>query len=73
MASPNHTWWEGMYLVGRNFYARFLPEVQAVAGEERGKALIDEHVRDLSHHEWLKQPQYINPILGYGQGETPRE
>ena len=27
MASPNHAWWEGMYVVGRNFYARFLPHV----------------------------------------------
>ena len=33
MASPNHAWWEGMYLVGRNFYGRFLPQV---AGRGRG-------------------------------------
>ncbi|MCU7841964.1 MAG: hypothetical protein KZQ94_21665 [Candidatus Thiodiazotropha sp. (ex Troendleina suluensis)] len=65
MASPNHTWWEGMYLVGRNFYARFLPQVELVAGKEMAKALIEEHVKSLDHHQWMDKPQKANPILGY--------
>ncbi len=40
MASPNHAWWEGMYLVGRNFYSRFLPEARAAAGE-RAAELVE--------------------------------
>jgi hydroxylamine dehydrogenase len=73
MASPNHTWWEGMYQVGRNFYAHFLPQVILVAGKERGEQLIKEQVRDLELHDWLNQPQMANPILGYGQGLMPHE
>ncbi|MCM8854670.1 MAG: hypothetical protein LC541_16930 [Candidatus Thiodiazotropha sp.] len=65
MASANHTWWEGMYLVGRNFYARFLPQVEMVAGKEMAKALIEEHVKSLDHHQWMDKPQKANPILGY--------
>ena len=67
MASPNHTWWEGMYLVGRNFYSRFLPQLREVAGEQRSQALIDQYVHSLEQHEWLKKPEARNPILGYGQ------
>ncbi|MCU7803281.1 MAG: ammonia-forming cytochrome c nitrite reductase subunit c552 [Candidatus Thiodiazotropha sp. (ex Lucinoma borealis)] len=65
MASANHTWWEGMYLVGRNFYARFLPQVEMVAGKEMAKALIEEHVKSLDHHKWMDKPQKASPILGY--------
>lgn len=73
MASPNHAWWEGMYLVGRNFYAKFLPEVRAVAGKE-GEALIQQHVGALEeHHGWLKQPDKANPILGYGAGKPTHD
>lgn len=68
MASPNHTWWEGIYQVGRNFYTKFLPQVREVAGEGLGDALIKKHVTDLEHHQWLKQPAKANPILGYGSG-----
>jgi len=64
MASPNHAWWEGMYLVGRNFYSRFLPEARAVAGE-RAPELVDAQLADGGRHAWLSQPQATNPILGY--------
>ncbi|MCF7990570.1 MAG: hypothetical protein K9M02_09015 [Thiohalocapsa sp.] len=64
MASPNHAWWEGMYLVGRNFYARFLPEARAVAGE-RAAQLVDARIGDSEHHAWLSRPAEHNPILGY--------
>ena len=70
MASPNHTWWEGMYVVGRNFYSKFLPQVREVAGKELGDALIKEHVTGLAAHQWLQNPQKGNPILGYGIGAT---
>jgi hypothetical protein len=65
MASPNHAWWEGMYLVGRNFYSRFLPQVREVAGAERGKQIIARHLKDVAGHAWLQQPERGNPILGY--------
>ena len=68
MASPNHAWWEGMYLVGRNFYARFLPEARALAGDQAA-ALIDPLVIDQEPHQWLRDPQRANPILGFGQAE----
>ena len=73
MASPNHTWWEGMYLVSRNFYTKFLPGVRAVAGED-GKALIEKYVSSVKeHHGWLDQPGKANPILGYGNRESANE
>ena len=70
MASPNHTWWEGMYLVGRNFYSRFLPQILEVAGKERGEQIISSHVLSGDGHEWLKHPNKKNPILGYGKGRS---
>ncbi len=66
MASPNHAWWEGMYLVGRNFYAKFLPQVREVAGEEAGGEIIDAQVKALDAHQWLSRPEVGNPILGFG-------
>ena len=66
MASPNHAWWEGMYLVSRNFYSKFLPQVRAVAGSE-AEALIQEHVKSVEqHHGWLNRPDAANPILRHG-------
>jgi hypothetical protein len=65
MASPNHAWWEGMYLVGRNFYSRFLPQVRELAGREKGDAIIQRHLKDVAGHAWLAQPQRSSPILGY--------
>lgn len=73
MGSPNHTWWEGMYVVGRNFYSRFLPQVREVAGREAGDALIEEHIGSLQQHRWLKSPQKGSPILGVGQAQVDRE
>jgi hypothetical protein len=64
MASPNHAWWEGMYLVGRNFYSRFLPQVRQVAGEQ-AEEIIQRHLANASGHEWLSHPGRANPILGY--------
>lgn len=66
MASPNHVWWEGMYLVGRNFYSKFLVQVREVAGEARAKELIAKHLSSSEHHKWLAKPKKANPILGYG-------
>jgi hypothetical protein len=73
MSSPNHTWWEGIYLVGRNFYARFLPQVRESAGEERGNQLIEQYVSSLEQHDWLNHPQTGSPILGLGQGASHHE
>jgi hydroxylamine dehydrogenase len=69
MASPNHAWWEGMYLVGRNFYGRFLPQVREAAGAE-AQAIIDRHLTDEAGHGWLAHPDQVNPILGLGQREA---
>ncbi|MES9945476.1 MAG: multiheme c-type cytochrome [Candidatus Thiodiazotropha sp.] len=70
MASANHTWWEGMYLVGRNFYAHFLPQVKQIAGKERADELIQKTIGSSEHHQWMKQPQKTNPILGYDRGSV---
>ncbi len=64
MASPNHAWWEGMYLVGRNFYSRFLPEARELAGDQAAQ-IIDAHLSG-EGHQWLGDPQQRNPILGFG-------
>lgn len=68
MMSPNHAWWEGMYLVGRNFYSRFLPEVRQVAGAD-AEEIIKRHLGGSGHHDWLDRPEAGNPILGFGAGE----
>ncbi|MET0026218.1 MAG: multiheme c-type cytochrome [Candidatus Thiodiazotropha sp.] len=73
MASANHTWWEGMYLVGRNFYARFIPQLKSVAGEDRAQALLELHVLNLPEHEWMKQPRVGSPILGFEQYGSDHE
>jgi hypothetical protein len=65
MASPNHAWWEGMYLVGRNFYGKFLPQVRGAAGDD-AQAIIDRHVTDAELHQWLKDSGQTSPILGAG-------
>ena len=69
MASPNHAWWEGMYLVGRNFYSRFLPEARALAGS-RAVELVDSRLTDGTHHAWLRNPRQPNAILGYAPPEA---
>ncbi len=69
MASPRHAWWEGMYLVGRNFYARFLPEARAAAGD-RAADLVDAHLAG-EHHRWLREPDTASPILGLSPGPSP--
>jgi len=64
MASPNHAWWDGMYLVGRNFYSRFLPEARRVAGAQSAQ-IVDALLNDSEHHSWLARPEDSSPILGY--------
>ena len=64
MASPNHAWWDGMYLVGRNFYSRFLPEARRVAGAQSAP-IVDALLNESEHHAWLARPEDSNPILGY--------
>jgi hydroxylamine dehydrogenase len=74
MGSPNHAWWEGMYLVGRNFYGRFLPDARAFAGAD-AKSVVDAHLAG-EGHQWLAEPDAVNPILGFGQvggGSGPGE
>jgi hypothetical protein len=68
MASPNHAWWEGMYLVGRNFYSKFLPQVREAAGEDAA-AIIGQHVDEGALHQWRQDPSQANPILGFGESE----
>ena len=63
MASPNHAWWEGMYLVGRNFYGHFLPQVRELAGLEQGNQINSRYLEDAKGHEWLKEPDKHIPIL----------
>jgi cytochrome c553 len=63
MASPNHAWWEGMYVVGRNFYGRFLPEARALAGERRAE-LVDAHLGG-EGHAWLADADQSSTILGF--------
>ena len=63
MASPNHAWWEGMYLVGRNFYGRFLPEARAVAADQAA-AVVDAHLSG-DGHRWLADGSQSSTILGF--------
>lgn len=67
MGSPNHAWGEGMYVVGRNFYSRFLPQVRDTAGQEIGDALIEQFLGESDKHAWMKEPGKGNPILGVVQ------
>lgn len=64
MASANHAWWEGMYLVGRNFYSRFLPQAREVAGAQASE-IIDPLLAGSGQHAWLADPTQANPILGW--------
>ncbi len=63
MGSPNHAWWEGMYVVGRNFYSRFLPQVKALAGDQAAE-ILSAHLDNAVGHDWLAEPNNHNPILG---------
>ncbi len=72
MASPNHAWWEGMYLVSRNFYGKFLPEARQAAGAA-AQAILDRHLTPDAGHEWLSHPGQTNPILGFGGSYGPEE
>ena len=65
MGSPDHTWWNGLYPLSRNFYSRFLPQVEAVAGDA-GRALIEQHVRSRPEHGWLGEEGEGSAALGYG-------
>jgi hypothetical protein len=69
MGSPSMTW-KGMNDVGSDFYGKFLGQIREVAGNEKGNALIKEHVNDSEHHEWLNHPGKSNPILGFGRGKA---
>lgn len=64
MMSPNHAWWEGMYVVGRQFYTRFLPEARAVAGSKSAE-LVDAVLAEGTAHQWLQDPNQASPILGF--------
>jgi hypothetical protein len=53
MQSPNHSYWEGIHQVSKNFYTQFLPEVQNVANGanmgEKYKKLIQELLSKPEH------------------------
>ncbi len=72
MMSANHAWWEGMYLVGRNFYSRFLPQAREVAGDQAAE-IIDPILAASGQHAWLNETAQGNPILGWmpPQPEAP--
>ncbi|MEJ1355161.1 MAG: multiheme c-type cytochrome [Candidatus Sedimenticola sp. (ex Thyasira tokunagai)] len=72
MGSPSMAW-KGIKDVGSGFYGKFLPQILGVAGEQKGRALIKEHVHDSEHHEWLNHPNKSNPILGFGKGKSNEE
>jgi len=69
MGSPSMTW-KGINDLGSDFYGKFLDQVRAVAGMDKGNALIKTHVRDSEHHQWLNHPGKSNPILGFGKGKA---
>jgi hypothetical protein len=57
-----------MYLVGRNFYSRFLPEARGIAGEQ-AEELVEAVLRRNEQHNWLDQPDQASAILGFGPKE----
>jgi hydroxylamine dehydrogenase len=54
MGSPDDVWSRGFYRVAQNFYSRFLPQVESVAGE-LGQDLINQYVKAQKGHDWLKR------------------
>jgi hypothetical protein len=57
-----------MYLVGRNFYSKFLPGVREVAGDDAHE-LIERIVGGNPLHQWIQNPNLGNPILRLGDSE----
>ena len=52
---------EGMYLEGRNFYGRFLPESRALAGDQAAE-VVEAHLQG-EGHQWLEDPNQASTIL----------
>jgi len=57
MHAPDYVHWHGMYEIARNFYHKFLPEVQELAdhagqGEKYKKVISD--LLDTSEHLWIR-------------------
>ena len=66
MGSPDHAWWDGLYVVGRNFYSRFIPQAREAAGES-GRDIVEQRLSADGEHGWLAEPGTGSPLLGYPQ------
>jgi hypothetical protein len=64
MGSPDHAWWDGLYVVGRNFYSRFIPQAREAAGES-GRDIVEQRLSADGEHGWLAEPGTGSPLLGY--------
>jgi len=52
MQGPDYTWWHGMYEVGKHFYEKFIPQLEAAAGKEMARELLDKYVYVQEGHLW---------------------
>lgn len=52
MQGPDYTWWHGLYEVGKNFYTKFIPELEEAAGKKMAKQLLDKYVYSQEGHKW---------------------
>jgi hydroxylamine dehydrogenase len=55
MMSPDYTWWNGIYEVGKNFYFWFLPEARKLNDPEVN-AIIARVMAD-PMHQWFQKPK----------------
>lgn len=54
MMSPDYTWWNGVYEVGKSFYFKFLPAARKL-NDKDVNALIDKIMSD-PMHAWFNRP-----------------
>lgn len=52
MQGPDYTWWHGLYEVGKNFYTKFIPELEEIVGKKKARILLDKYVYTHPGHLW---------------------
>jgi hypothetical protein len=53
---PDYTWWHGLYEVAKDFYEKFIPEVEQVMGGKAAAApILNEYIFSNPLHKWYKE------------------
>ncbi|MCL5124370.1 MAG: cytochrome C552 [Deltaproteobacteria bacterium] len=56
MMGPDYTWWHGLYEVAKDFYEKFIPEVEQVMGGKAAAApILNEYIFSNPLHKWYKE------------------